>query len=285
MYDFLANPPVLIPVVFIFGLTIGSFLNVVIYRLPKMMQNQWRAECYDYLELKDPNPQTEPFNLAQPNSACPHCQHPIKPWQNIPVVSFLFLGGKCANCKAKISIRYPLVELATGLLSAVLAWHYGYGVTLLALLVFTWCLIALTLIDVDHKLLPDTITLPLLWAGLLVNSQHLITDLHSAVIGAAAGYLILWSVYWAFKLLTGKDGMGFGDFKLLAALGAWFGWQLLPLTIILSSFVGAIFGITLLAVQGKDKSTPIPFGPYLAIAGWIAMLWGPQITQAYLGSF
>ena len=282
MYEFLANPPVLIPVVFILGLCIGSFLNVVIYRLPVMMQNQWRQECYDYLEQENPSAPKQPFNLAQPASTCPKCQHAIKPWENIPVISYLLLKGKCANCKTPIAARYPLVELATGVLSAYLAWHIGYGVTLLALLLLTWCLISLTMIDIDHQLLPDSITLPLLWAGLLINSQNLFTDLHSAVIGAAAGYLILWSVYWAFKLLTGKDGMGFGDFKLLAALGAWFGWQLLPLTIVLSSLVGAVLGITLLALQGKEKSTPIPFGPYLAIAGWIAMLWGQDITNAYL---
>lgn len=281
MYDFLANPLVLIPVVFIFGLAIGSFLNVVIYRLPVMMQNQWRNECYDYLALKNPDPHKAPFNLAVPNSTCPHCQHEIKPWENIPVLSYLFLRGACANCGNKISPRYPLVELATALVSALLAWQFGYGAQLLALLFFTWCLITLTMIDIDHKLLPDSITLPLLWAGLLVNSQNLFTDLHSAVLGAAAGYMILWCVYWAFKLFTGKDGMGFGDFKLLAALGAWFGWQMLPLTIIMSSLVGAVLGMAMLAIQGKEKSTPIPFGPYLAIAGWIAMLWGQPLTQAY----
>ncbi|BFM06245.1 prepilin peptidase [Halioxenophilus aromaticivorans] len=282
MYDFLSYPPVLLPVVFILGLCIGSFLNVVIYRLPVMMQNQWRQECYDYLEQENPTPLKTPFNLAQPASTCPKCHTAIKPWQNIPVLSYLLLRGKCGHCKTPIAARYPLVELATGALSAFVAWHIGYGPQLLALLFFTWCLISLTMIDIDHQLLPDSITLPLLWAGLLINSQGLLTDLHSAVFGAAAGYLILWSVYWAFKLLTGKEGMGFGDFKLLAALGAWFGWQLLPLTIILSSLVGAVLGVAMLALQGKEKSTPIPFGPYLAIAGWVAMLWGHQITGAYL---
>jgi len=282
MYDFLGNPPVLIPVVFILGLIIGSFLNVVIYRLPIMMQNQWRDECYEFLEQENPTPTDGKFNLVEPNSTCPKCQHKIKPWENIPIISYLFLGGKCSNCKTKISIRYPLVELATGLLSALLAWYFGFSPALLVLLFFTWALVALTMIDIDHQLLPDAITLPLLWAGLLVNTQGIITDLHSAVIGAAAGYLILWTVYWLFKILTGKEGMGFGDFKLLAALGAWFGWQFLPLTIILSSLVGAVLGITLLAIQGKERSTPIPFGPYLAIAGWIAMIWGNDLNNLYL---
>ncbi|WP_317930908.1 A24 family peptidase [Halioxenophilus sp. WMMB6] len=281
MNEFLANPPVLISVVFLLGLIVGSFLNVVIYRLPIMMQNQWRAECCEFLQQTDDNAPAEAFNLVTPNSTCPHCQHRIKPWENIPVISYLFLRGKCANCKAPISIRYPLVETLTGLLSALLAWQYSYDWQLLALLFFTWALVSLTLIDIDHQLLPDAITLPLLWLGLLVNSQGIITDLHSAVIGAAAGYLSLWSVYWLFKLVTGKEGMGFGDFKLLAALGAWYGWQLLPLTILCSALVGAVLGTIMLRLKGKGQSTPIPFGPYLAIAGWVAMLWGNEITQWY----
>ena len=282
MSEFLTNPLALLPVVFILGLVIGSFLNVVIYRLPIMMHNQWREECCEFLEVENKQKPPSKFNLVEPNSTCPHCQTAIKPWQNIPVISYLLLRGKCGHCKGAISARYPLVEAFTGLLSLLLAWMYGFEPQLLALLVFTWTLITLTMIDIDHKLLPDSITLPLMWLGLIINSQGLITDLHSAVIGAVAGYLSLWSVYWAFKLLTGKEGMGFGDFKLLAALGAWFGWQLLPLTIILSSLVGAVLGILILTIQGKEKSTPIPFGPYLAIAGWIAMLWGQDITAAYL---
>ncbi len=282
MNEFLSNPLALLPVVLVLGLVIGSFLNVVIYRLPIMMHNQWRAECCEFLEVDNENAPTKPFNLVEPNSTCPHCQHEIKPWENIPIISYLFLKGKCASCRQAISMRYPIIEAVTGLLSLYIAWVSGFGPELLALLIFTWALIALTMIDIDHKLLPDSITLPLMWLGLLVNTQGLITDLHSAVIGAALGYMSLWSVYWAFKLLTGKEGMGFGDFKLLAALGAWFGWQLLPITIILSSLVGAVLGVLILTLQNKEKSTPIPFGPYLAIAGWIAMFWGHDINRLYL---
>ncbi len=263
------------------GLLIGSFLNVVIYRLPKMMQRDWREQAREILELPAET-QPETFNLVLPNSQCPHCAHEIKPWENIPVISYLFLRGKCASCKAPISLRYPLVELTCGLLSAYIAWHFGFTWQAGAMLVLTWGLLAMSLIDVDHQLLPDSLVLPLLWLGLIANSFGLFTSLDVALWGAIAGYLSLWSVYWLFKLVTGKEGMGYGDFKLLAMLGAWGGWQVLPLTILLSSLVGAVLGLIMLRLRNAETSTPIPFGPYLAIAGWIALLWGEQITSSYL---
>lgn len=263
------------------GLLIGSFLNVVIYRLPKMMQRDWREQAREILELPAET-QPETFNLVLPNSQCPHCAHEIKPWENIPVISYLFLRGKCASCKAPISLRYPLVELTCGLLSAYIAWHFGFTWQAGAMLVLTWGLLAMSLIDADHQLLPDSLVLPLLWIGLIANSFGLFTSLDVALWGAIAGYLSLWSVYWLFKLVTGKEGMGYGDFKLLAMLGAWGGWQVLPLTILLSSIVGAVLGLIMLRLRNAETSTPIPFGPYLAIAGWIALLWGEQITSSYL---
>lgn len=262
---------------------VGSFLNVVIYRLPKMMERDWQRECRVLLE-----PETtvdEPgstFNLAFPQSHCPHCQAAIKPWQNIPVVSYLLLKGRCGNCGVSISSRYPIIEFCTGLLTAAAAWSFGFSPQLLAVMVFLWALLALTMIDVDHQLLPDQITLPLLWLGLLLNSQGLFVPLLDAVYGAAAGYLLLWGVYHLFRLLTGKEGMGYGDFKLLAALGAWMGWQMLPVIILLSSLVGAVIGAILLTAQGKGRSTPIPFGPYLAGAGAIAFFWGDTLIHSYL---
>lgn len=275
--------------VFVLGLCIGSFLNVVIYRLPKMMHNSWQQECYEYLADKDPSI-TKPapparFNLATPNSSCPKCSAAIQPWQNIPFISWLLLKGKCANCNAPISIRYPGVELATGLLSVLLLAVLGPSLQTAFGLVLLWCLIALTMIDIDEQLLPDSITLPLLWLGLLINLYELYTPLEDAVIGAIAGYLCLWSVYRLFKLATGKEGMGFGDFKLLAALGAWMGWQYLPLIVILSSLVGAVLGIGMIALAGKDRAKPMPFGPYLAIAGFIAFLWGDKLLANYLQLF
>jgi leader peptidase (prepilin peptidase) / N-methyltransferase len=263
------------------GLLVGSFLNVVIYRLPKMMQRDWREQASEILELPA-EPQTSTFNLVLPNSSCPHCSHEIKPWENIPVISYLFLRGKCSSCKTPISMRYPLVELACGLLSAFIAWHFGFTWQAGGMLVLTWGLLAMSLIDVDHQLLPDSLVLPLLWLGLIANSFGLFTNLESALWGAIAGYLSLWSVYWLFKLVTGKEGMGYGDFKLLAMLGAWGGWQVLPITILLSSLVGAVLGLIMLRLRNAETSTPIPFGPYLAIAGWIALLWGEQITSGYL---
>jgi leader peptidase (prepilin peptidase) / N-methyltransferase len=266
---------------FLIGLLVGSFLNVLIYRLPTMMQRDWREQASEILGLPtEPRPAT--FNLVLPNSSCPHCSHEIKPWENIPVISYLFLRGKCSSCKAPISMRYPLVELACGLLSAFIAWHFGFTWQAGAMLLLTWGLLAMSLIDVDHQLLPDSLVLPLLWLGLIANSFGLFTSLEDALWGAIAGYLSLWSVYWLFKLVTGKEGMGYGDFKLLAMLGAWGGWQVLPLTILLSSLVGAVLGLIMLRLRNAETSTPIPFGPYLAIAGWIALLWGEQITSSYL---
>lgn len=265
------------------GLTVGSFLNVVIYRLPLMMEARWRRDCCELLEIECEE-QGAPFSLATPNSHCPHCKAAIKPWQNIPVVSYLALRGRCASCGAPISPRYPIVELVTGLLTLALGFRFGPSLALLGAVLITWALITLTLIDVDHQLLPDDITLPLLWLGLLFNLGGTYVSLQDAVIGAMAGYLLLWTVYWLFKLLTGKEGMGFGDFKLLAALGAWLGWQALPLIILLSSLVGAICGIALMIVKRRGRDIPIPFGPYLAMAGWVALMWGDRLVSAYLGT-
>ncbi|WP_332822859.1 A24 family peptidase [Stutzerimonas kunmingensis] len=263
------------------GLLIGSFLNVLIYRLPIMMQREWRAQALEYLECP-PEPVRERFNLLLPSSRCPHCDHQIRAWENIPLVSWLALRGKCSSCRAPISSRYPFVELACGLLSGYVAWHFGFTWQAGAMLLLTWGLVAMSMIDIDHQLLPDSLVLPLLWLGLILNSFGLFVSLESALWGAVAGYLSLWSVYWLFKLVTGKEGMGYGDFKLLAMLGAWGGWQVLPLTILLSSVVGAVLGTILLRVQRAESGTPIPFGPYLAIAGWIALLWGDRITESYL---
>ena len=282
-FDLIAGSvPAFVLVAFIFGLLIGSFVNVVVYRLPVMMQRDWKAQAREILDINADNVDQDPFNLAFPNSRCPHCEHEIRPWENIPILSWLALRGKCSSCKAPISKRYPLVELTCGLLSAYVAFHFGFGWQTAAMLVLTWGLLAMSLIDADHQLLPDSLVLPLLWLGLIVNNYGLFTDLQSALWGAVAGYLSLWSVYWVFKLLTGKEGMGYGDFKLLAMLGAWGGWQILPLTILLSSLVGAVLGLIMLRLRNAETSTPIPFGPYLAVAGWIALLWGDQITGAYL---
>ena len=266
------------------GLLIGSFLNVVIYRLPIMLEREWQREISSATEDELANSGSEKaFNLVTPNSRCSQCEAPIKAWQNIPVISYLLLAGKCHQCKTPISLRYPLVELLTGILSAAVAWHfYPDAGTALACLGLTWALIALTGIDYDTYLLPDNITLPLVWLGLIVNYFGLITSLESALWGAVVGYMSLWSVFWLFKLITGKDGMGYGDFKLLAALGAWLGWQMLPVIIILSSLVGAIIGISLILFGNREKTKPIPFGPYLAIAGWIALMWGSELNALYL---
>ena len=263
------------------GLLVGSFLNVVIYRLPIMMQREWRAQALEYLDCP-PEQISERFNLLLPSSRCPHCDHQIRAWENIPLVSWLALRGKCSSCRAPISSRYPLVELACGLLSGYVAWHFGFTWEAGAMLLLTWGLVAMSMIDIDHQLLPDSLVLPLLWLGLILSNFGLFVSLESALWGVVAGYLSLWSVYWLFKLVTGKEGMGYGDFKLLAMLGAWGGWQVLPLTILLSSVVGAVLGTILLRVQRAESSTPIPFGPYLAIAGWIALLWGDRITESYL---
>nr|WP_298135824.1 A24 family peptidase [uncultured Pseudomonas sp.] len=282
LLEFLAgNLPAFVFSCLILGLLIGSFLNVVIYRLPKMLQRDWQEQAREVLELPA-QPRGETFNLVLPNSKCPHCKHEIRPWENIPVISYLFLRGKCSSCKTSISKRYPLVELSCGLLSAYVAWHFGFGLQAGGMLLLTWGLLAMSLIDADHQLLPDMLVLPLLWLGLIANYFGLYTSLGDALWGAIAGYLSLWSVYWLFKLVTGKEGMGFGDFKLLAMLGAWGGWQVLPLTILLSSLVGAVLGLIMLRLRNAETSTPIPFGPYLALAGWIALLWGDQITSSYL---
>jgi leader peptidase (prepilin peptidase)/N-methyltransferase len=265
----------------IFGLLIGSFLNVVIHRLPKMMQRE--SDNYVAQESGKPLPHTDRYNLTVPRSACPHCDHKITALENIPVISYLALRGKCANCKTSISARYPIVELFTGGVSALLVWHFGSGLTGLATLLFAYLLIAMTFIDADTQLLPDDLTLPLLWCGLLVNLNGAFVPLKDAVIGAAAGYLSLWSIYWLFKLTTGKEGMGYGDFKLLAALGAWLGWAMLPVIILLSSLAGAVVGIALIVFAKHGRNNPIPFGPYLATAGMIALLYGKPLAQSYLG--
>ena len=268
--------------VFLFGLAIGSFLNVVIYRLPAILHQNWKTECTELLGLEADTPAETPVTLSSPASTCPKCGHKIRPWENIPVISYLILKGRCSSCNSPISIRYPVIEFITGVLSIVVAWHFGVSIMTAGILLLTYALIALTMIDIDEQLLPDNITLPFLWLGLVFNLAGIYTDLTSAVIGAIAGYLSLWSVFWIFKLLTGKEGMGYGDFKLLAVFGAWLGWQYLPQIILLSSIVGAVIGIGMILLRGRDRNIPIPFGPYLAIAGWISLLYGKQINQAYL---
>jgi leader peptidase (prepilin peptidase) / N-methyltransferase len=283
--------------VFLLGLVIGSFLNVVIYRLPIMLERDWRAQAAELLPSVGSAATTtstaqavpERLTLSTPGSACPVCKAPIKAWQNIPVVSWLLLRGRCASCKTKISVRYPLLELATGLLSAWVAWHFGFGAAAACGLLVTWALIALTGIDIDHQLLPDSITLPLMWAGLLagvivgpIAGSPIPVSAHDAIIGAVSGYVSLWLVFHTFRLITGKEGMGYGDFKLFAALGAWLGWKLLPLVILLSAAAGALLGILMIVLRGRDRSAPMPFGPYLAAAGWIAMLYGDELVSSYL---
>ncbi|HSD43993.1 MAG TPA: A24 family peptidase [Burkholderiales bacterium] len=282
LLEFVANPPVFASLAAVFGLAIGSFLNVVIHRLPKMMERDWHSQC---AELRGESPAAHPrYNLASPPSSCPACGHRISAVENIPVVSYLWLRGKCSACGAKIGVRYPVVEAVTAALTAYAAWRFGFGWQAFGAMLFVWCMVALTFIDVDTQLLPDAITLPLLWAGLLINLRGTFVDLASAVIGAVAGYLVLWSVYWAFKLATGKEGMGFGDFKLLAAIGAWLGWKMLPLVILASSFVGAVVGIALMILARRGRDVPIPFGPYLAGAGLIALFWGDPLVDRYLAT-
>jgi leader peptidase (prepilin peptidase)/N-methyltransferase len=282
------SPGVLYLVTGLLGLTVGSFLNVVIHRLPIMMERTWRHQCEEFLhegdtkELTEQHNLKEKFNLITPGSRCPHCGHKIKATENIPVISYLLLKGRCSECGQSISARYPIIEAITALLSIIVAWHFGYSWQTFAALPLTWALVALTMIDFDKQLLPDDITLPFLWIGLLCSVFALFTDIQSSLIGAVAGYLSLWSFYWLFKLATGKEGMGYGDFKFLALLGAWFGWQLLPVIILLSSFVGAVVGISLILFRGRDRNIPIPFGPYIATAGWLAMIWGHDITNWYL---
>jgi leader peptidase (prepilin peptidase)/N-methyltransferase len=289
---FAQAPLLLVAACLVLGLLVGSFLNVVIYRLPVMLERQWAADSAAANQnAAKPNLKPEPaFDLLRPRSCCPKCRAPIKSWQNIPVVSWLLLRGQCAACSAPISARYPLVELLTGLLSALVAWNFGYHLVTVHALVITWILIALSFIDVDHQLLPDALTLPLLWLGLVASataktSDALPADLKSAVLGAAAGYVSLWSVYQLFKLATGKEGMGYGDFKLLAALGAWLGWQMLLPIVLLSAAAGAVLGLTLIALRRHEMGRQLPFGPYLAVAGFLVMLWGPQWVARYLGLF
>jgi len=305
-FDLLAAfPAALIGVCLVLGLVVGSFLNVVIYRLPLMLDRQWREECAENAALASADGATdvpgtapapaarvrpEPFNLVVPRSACPACRAPIRAIHNVPLLSWLLLRGKCASCGAPISARYPLVEALTGLLSALVAWKFGFGWPACAALILTWFLVALTFIDIDHQLLPDSLTLPLLWLGLLLSlwsaqgaGAGLPVDTRSSVIGAMAGYVSLWSVYHLFRLLTGKDGMGYGDFKLFAALGAWLGWQMLLPIILMASGIGAIVGLALIALRRQSRSTPIPFGPFLAGAGWLMLMFGQPVITGYLG--
>jgi leader peptidase (prepilin peptidase) / N-methyltransferase len=264
----------------IFGLLIGSFLNVVIYRTPISLDRKWRSECYDYLEIRPSNENTEHYSFVWPGSRCPCCEAPIHAWQNIPVISYLILGGKCSSCKAAISIRYPIFEILTAVLTLLVVIKFGLGWQCLGALIFTWSLIALTGIDLDTQLLPDGICLPLLWLGLIANSFGAYTDIQSALWGAIVGYMSLWIVFWAFKLATGKEGMGFGDFKLMAALGAWVGWQSLPMIILVSSASGVMVAVLMMIFLAQDRRAPIAFGPYLALGGWLAFIYGPEISAA-----
>jgi leader peptidase (prepilin peptidase)/N-methyltransferase len=289
LLDYLAaSPAALILVCVLFGLLVGSFLNVVIHRIPKMMEATWRQEARELLDQPAPKGEAEPpiFNLVTPGSHCPHCNHRIRWYENVPVVSWALLKGRCSGCKAAISKRYPIIELLTALVAGLCAWRFGYDPWLIFMLYGSFTLLALAVIDLDTTLLPDDLTYPLLWAGLLAAVLGISpVSLPDAVIGAMAGYLALWSLYWVFKLLTGKEGMGYGDFKLLAALGAWLGWQYLPVVVLLSSVVGLVFAVSMMASGSVKRDQGIPFGPYLAIAGWIALLWGEAIVSSYLGLF
>jgi len=284
------HPGAFVAVVAVLGLVVGSFLNVVIHRLPRMLEREWRSECAEILGVGAPaagDAETEPperYDLVAPRSRCPHCGHAITALENVPVLSWMALRGRCSECGERISARYPAVETLSAVLAAVTAWHFGWSVQALGAVLVTWALIALAFIDLDTTYLPDGITLPFLWLGLLFNVPGTFVPLSEAVVGAAAGYGTLWLVYHAFRLATGKRGMGHGDFKLLAMLGAWMGWQLLPVVILLSSAVGAVVGVTLMLARGHDRNVPIPFGPYLAVAGWIALLWGDAITRAWLAT-
>ncbi len=278
----LAGQPLLFgAVAALFGLVVGSFLNVVVHRLPVMLERQWRRQCAE-LAGTTPVAEEDPYSLVRPRSRCPHCGHAIRAIENIPVLSYLWLRGKCSQCGQGISWRYPAVEILTGLLSFMVAWHFGIGLVAMAALLFTWTLVALAFVDLETQYLPDNLTLPLLWLGLLVNLDNGFVPLSQAVIGAIAGYLSLWLVFHGFRLITGKEGMGYGDFKLFAAFGAWLGWQQLPFIILAASLIGALTGLAMILWRGFDRRLPIPFGPFLCAAGWVALLWGPQITQAYL---
>ncbi|QSX34007.1 prepilin peptidase [Shewanella avicenniae] len=292
-------PSIFVALSFVFAAVIGSFINVVIFRLPVMMKREWQQECNQFLEEYQPKAYQvleqqqllqpldkfpERFNLIVPNSTCPKCKTAIKPWHNLPILGWLMLGGKCAACKQQISSRYPIFEFLNGALVALLAWHFGPTIQFALAAIVTFALVAMTGIDLDEMLLPDQLTLPFLWLGIIANYFGVFTELPSAVVGAIAGYLSLWSVFWLFKLLTGKEGMGYGDFKLMALFGAWLGWQMLPLIILLSSLVGAVIGISMILFKNMGRNNPIPFGPYIALAGWIAMLWGNDIVSWYLST-
>ena len=275
------NPIVFLIFCTLIGLAVGSFLNVVAYRLPLMLDREWKSQCRELLELSSPTAEETVLNLSRPPSRCPKCGHQIRVRENIPVLSFLLLRGRCSACNQSISLRYPIVEAATGLLSLTVAWHFGVSWEAAAALFLTWVLITLSLIDFDHQILPDSIVLPTLWLGLILSLFGIFSDAPSAIIGAAAGYLSLWSVFQLFRLITGKQGMGYGDFKLLALFGAWLGWHSLFQIVLISSLVGAVVGVSLILFMGRDRSIPIPFGPYLATAGWISLLWGEQINRLY----
>lgn len=283
------SPLVFIAIAFILALLVGSFLNVVIYRLPVMMEREWRTQAEELVATPATDLPVGRFDLMVPRSRCPACGHQITAMENIPVFSYVFLGGKCAGCGTAIAIRYPIIELLTGVLSGVVAWRFGFGWEAGAAIALTWTLVAISVIDIDHQIIPDSISLPLVWAGLTLSlfnpvdgAQYLFIDPKTAIVGALAGYLSLWSIYHLFRLLTGKEGMGYGDFKLLAALGAWLGWKMLPVIIMMSAVVGAVTGILMIVTKGHERSVPIPFGPYLAAAGWIALLWGTEIVNWYL---
>ena len=278
-------PAVFLGSLFVLGACVGSFLNVVIYRLPVMMERDWRSECREFLELPEESDDNAELSLSTPRSRCGNCGHQITALENIPIVSYLFLGGKCSACKTPLSLQYPAVELFTAIISVIVGWHFGVSWQTLAALFLSWSLIAASGIDISHKLLPDSITLPLLWLGILLSFFNVFVDLQSSVIGAMAGYMSLWSVFMLFKLVTGKEGMGYGDFKLLGMLGAWTGWELLFAIILTSSVVGAAIGITMILLKKRERSTQIPFGPYLAAAGWLVLLWGNDIMDFYLSLF
>ena len=279
---FQTSPGLFITTVIALSLAIGSFLNVVIHRLPKMVERAWRAEI---AEMDGQTPATGPaYNLVVPRSQCPACNHQITAYENVPLISYIVLGGKCSSCKARISLRYPLVEALTGALSGYVAWRFGFSWHTASALIFVWSMIALAFIDLDTFYLPDDITLPLVWAGLIANMGGIFVDLQTAVIGAVGGYLALWCVFWAYKFATGKDGMGYGDFKLLAAIGAWLGWKMLPVVILVSSSIGAVLGIALIVFARHGRDVPIPFGPYLVLGGLVALFWGDSLVQFYLQS-
>jgi leader peptidase (prepilin peptidase)/N-methyltransferase len=278
-----ANPPVVLIFAGRLGLLIGSLLKVVIHRVPVMMEREWRSQCAEMLDPEAKPEQQQAYNLVVPRSRCPKCDHQITALENVPVLSYLALKGRCSECGWRISLRYPIIELLTGLLSVLVVWRFGISAAAGGALLLTWALIALSAIDFDTQYLPDSITLPFLWLGLAFNVAGIYTTTQASVLGAIVGYLALWSVYHLFRLVTGKEGMGYGDFKLLALFGAWLGWSAVPLIVFLSAFVGAIVGIALITLRGHDRNIPIPFGPYLAVAGWIALMWGEQLLDAYIG--